>query len=248
MSLQQPIDSAPAGAPAHSPSGMGTAFMAASALLAYPQQDLLDALGQIQGALEPGQRATLAPLFAHLDSGDIIDLQEHYVSVFDRGRAHSLHLFEHIHGDSRDRGQALIDLRQEYLDHGLLPDTSELPDYIPLFWEFLGQIPPDQARQLLDETVHVLARIEAKLTQAQSPYAAVFTMIRALGTVAPEPLPELEPEDEEEKPITFGPDDDGHNPADTLARLDDGAQPVTFYARDGKPRRLAGGGDARPRR
>lgn len=223
MSTQQPI------------------FMAASALLAYPDQNLLDAIDEIQAALQPDQQATLVPLFVHLRSNDLIDLQEHYVSIFDRSRAHCLHLFEHIHGDSRDRGQALIDLREEYLNHGLLPDTNELPDYIPLFLEFLGQIQTDQAQQLLDEAVHILARIGAKLSKAQSPYATVFDTVCALGTVVPEPLPELEPEEDEEKPITFGPDDDGHNPADTLSRVNDGTQPVTFYARNGKPRTLAGG-------
>src|SRR3546814_637451 len=109
---------------------------------------LLPLLGEIRAALQPDRLVVLEPLLGYLGEGDLIDLQENYVATFDRRAAHSLHLFEHIHGESRDRGQALIDLRQEYINHGLLPDTNELPDYIPLFLEFLGQIPQDEAQAL----------------------------------------------------------------------------------------------------
>ena len=60
-------------------------------------------------------------------------MQEEYVSTFDRGRSHCLHLFEHIHGESRDRGQAMVNLSDAYEEKGFFIDQAELPDYIPCF-------------------------------------------------------------------------------------------------------------------
>src|SRR5690606_11618135 len=124
-----------------------------SALLDYPQQDLLDALPEIGRALDAWPQAArqLQPLTEFLGAGDLIAVQENYVATFDRNPAHSLHLFEHVHGESRDRGQAMVDLLQEYRRHGFEPGAAELPDYVPLFLELLGLIDPGQARQLLDE-------------------------------------------------------------------------------------------------
>src|SRR5690606_17611674 len=128
-----------------------------SALLTYPDQALLAALPELEACLNVSQRMQLAPLFEALrTSDDLIDAQERYVATFDRRPAHSLHLFEHIHGQSRDRGQAMVDLREEYLRHGLLLDTSELPDYVPLFRGFLAQTPPPAAAAPRARPTHLL--------------------------------------------------------------------------------------------
>ena len=144
-----------------------------SALLCYPEQELLDALTEVEGALAayPEAEETLQPLIGHLASQDLIALQEAYVATFDRNRAHSLHLFEHVHGESRDRGQAMVDLLETYRQHGFEPVVSELPDHVPLFLEFLGVIDPAVARDLLDDAIHVLAAIGARLARNESPYA-----------------------------------------------------------------------------
>lgn len=205
-----------------------------SALLTYPDQALLTALPELEACLGDSHRMQLAPLFEALRaSDDLIDAQENYVATFDRRPAHSLHLFEHIHGQSRDRGQAMVDLREEYLRHGLVLDTSELPDYVPLFLEFLGQIPPADASALLGDAIHVLARIEDKLAQYGSPYAAVFAVLRTLTSAMPQPLPEPPEEAMEESMVTFGPQADGSEP--TLRARTQTVQPVHFYETD--PRR-----------
>jgi len=205
-----------------------------SALLTYPDQALLTALPELEACLNASQRMQLAPLFQALRaSDDLIDAQEQYVATFDRRPAHSLHLFEHIHGQSRDRGQAMVDLREEYLRHGLVLDTSELPDYVPLFLEFLGQIPPADASALLGDAIHVLARIGDKLTQYGSPYATVFAVLRTLTAAVPQALPELPEEAMDESMVTFGPDADGSEPA--LRARTQTVQPVHFYETD--PRR-----------
>jgi len=213
-------------------------FSVLSVLLGYPEQDWLDALPELSGALPGPVRQRLDPVFRHLRGfDDLIDLQEAYVATFDRRAAHSLHLFEHVHGESRDRGQAMVDLQQEYLKHGLEPATSELPDYVPLFLEFLGQVPPAAAQDLLGDAIHVLSRLGDKLAESGSPYACVFAQLRAMTAVQPEVLPDPPEGEMEETMITFGPQADGTEPL--LMRRPGGAQPIVFHP----PRSRAGGPD-----
>ncbi len=200
-----------------------------SALLSYPDDELIEALPVLRSMLEPESSLALQPLFLLLEQApDAIALQEQYVATFDRRPAHSLHLFEHIHGESRDRGQAMVDLRDEYLRHGLVLDTSELPDYVPLFLEFLGQVEPLAAAALLGDAIHVLARIGDKLAQAGSPYACVFTVLQGLTSTVPQPLPEPPEGDMEEAMVTFGPGADGTEPA--LRSRTPAEQPLRFHA------------------
>lgn len=206
-------------------------FPILSVLLGYPEQDWLDALPELSAELPAPVRERLAPLFAFLEQGeDLIDLQEQYVATFDRRSAHSLHLFEHVHGESRDRGQAMVDLQQEYLKYGLEPSTVELPDYVPLFLEFLGQIPPEAAADLLGDAIHVLARLGDKLAEADSPYACLFAQLRTMTDVQPEVLPDPPEGDMEETMVTFGPQADGMEPP-IMRRpgYADGSQPITFH-------------------
>ncbi|HLU03440.1 MAG TPA: nitrate reductase molybdenum cofactor assembly chaperone [Advenella sp.] len=208
-----------------------------SALLGYPDEELIDALPLLRSLLNQEQRRQLAPMFDLFDnSSDLIQLQEQYVETFDSKPSHSLHLFEHIHGESRDRGQAMVDLRNEYIEHGLLPDTTELPDYIPLFLEFLSQIPAEKAADLLGDAIHILSRIEQKLARAHSPYVVLFQMLRGMTTVVPEPLPDPSHGAMEEAMVTFGPNADGTEPL--LYRKPAVDQPVTFYETD--PRKKTG--------
>ena len=122
-----------------------------SALLRYPDAEVQQAAPGLatalaeDGLLSPEQRASLQPLIEELANMDLLDAQERYVGLFDRGRAVSLHLFEHVHGESRDRGQAMVDLRDRYEAQGLEIAAKELPDYLPLFLEYLSVLPPAQA-------------------------------------------------------------------------------------------------------
>src|SRR5690606_14949982 len=153
-----------------------------SALLMYPEQPLIDALLEIDDALDahPEAQDQLSPLTDYLKTHSLIELQENYVATFDRQPACSLHLFEHVHGESRDRGQAMVDLLQEYRRHGLEPGVAELPDHVPLFLEFVGVIEPAQAGALLDDAIHVLAAIGARLGRDGSPYSTVFAVLRGM--------------------------------------------------------------------
>lgn len=167
-------------------------FRALSALLQYPTGQLVDALCEIADVLD---RESLAPrslrpqvsaLFDRLRDGDLYDLQEEYVLLFDRTRSLSLHIFEHVHGESRDRGQALVDLKSIYEEHGFAIGTTELPDFLPLFLEYLSLLPVAEARTMLAETAHVLAALAERLAKRKSPYEAEFRVLLAIAAAQPD--------------------------------------------------------------
>jgi len=193
-------------------------FKVISILLTYPEVDWLAALPELQAALAAeadfnGEAAArMAPLFTQLRETSLIALQESYVATFDRNPSHSLHLFEHIHGESRDRGSAMIDLLQEYWKHDFDASASELPDYVPLFLEFLSQLPAEEALELLGDAVHVLATIGRKLDANGSPYATAFQLLEALSPVAAQELAEPPVHDMDEAMEMFGPSMDGVEP------------------------------------
>jgi len=210
-------------------------FQVLSTLLMYPNEQLIEALDEIQAALDgrPEMKSTLKPLFDYLAGEDLLSLQEKYVATFDRNPSHSLHLFEPIHGESRDRGQAMVDLMQEYKKHGLQMCADDLPDYVPLFLEFLSQVDSEEADRLLSDAVHVLAHIGRKLAGNDSPYAVVFTAIEALSPVAAEELTEPPIRDMDELLETMGPGVDGVEPLlnKGLSCGSSGVQPINFHPR-----------------
>ena len=196
-------------------------FRALSALLAYPTEDLSPAIPEITAAIEAEglisveAREQLRPLLADLGTLDLYDLQERYVELFDKTRRHSLHLFEHIHGESRDRGQAMVDLLEHYQRGGLLIAANELPDFIPLFLEFLSARPLEEARGLLKETAHIFSLLEERLAKRTGGYAAVFTAVLSIinETAVIADMVEIDEPDDlasidaawEETAVTFGP-------------------------------------------
>ena len=116
-----------------------------------------------------------------LSNSDPLDTEAAYVQLFDRGRATSLHLFEHVHGDSRDRGPAMVDLAQTYDQAGLYLAPGELPDYLPVVLEFVSTQPPREARAFLNEMTHIFNAIFSVLQQRQSAYASVIGALLELG-------------------------------------------------------------------
>lgn len=157
-----------------------------SALLCYPQADLQAALAEMADVLDrekllpERERRALRALMERLERADLMELQERYVATFDRGRALSLHLFEHVHGQSRDRGQAMVNLLEVYRRHGFELDVRELPDYIPLFLEYLAQRPMGEALDMLADAMHVVALLGARLAERGNDYHAIFDALAAL--------------------------------------------------------------------
>jgi nitrate reductase delta subunit len=201
-------------------------FKVLAALLVYPEQELIDSLDEMaavlaaEGALPEVERRALEALMADLSSADLMDAQARYVALFDQSRSLSLHLYEHSHGESRDRGQAMVNLLQHYRANGLEPGTSELPDFLPLFLEFLSTRPAGEARPLLGQALPVVTLLRVRLEKRDAPYAAVFQAIEALASErvdlaairevvageAPDHTPEALDRAWEEAPVTFGND------------------------------------------
>jgi nitrate reductase delta subunit len=111
----------------------------------------------------------------------LLDRQADYCELFDRGRATSLLLFEHVHGESRDRGQAMVDLMEQYRVAGLEIDSRELPDFLPLYLEYLATRSLDEVRGGLQDIAPILALLGARLQQRQSSYAVLFDLLLALS-------------------------------------------------------------------
>ena len=166
-------------------------FRVLSSLLTYPSTDLIEAAGEFaavldaEGLVGPSERAPLDVLLAGMAGGDLYDLQERYGLLFDRTRSLSLHLFEHVHGESRDRGQAMVDLLALYEKNGLQVTASELPDFLPLFLEFLSTQPLPAACEHLGQTAHILEAIAERLKKRGSDYESVFRALVALAAAKP---------------------------------------------------------------
>ena len=185
-----------------------------SALLCYPSVELQAGINKIRQSIAPESEvlAQLEPLLVQIEKTDLVTLQEQYVQVFDRTPSHSLHLFEHVHGEDRARGQAMVDLLEEYRKHGFEVTANELPDYIPLFLEFLSATDTNESQEVLGDAVHVFAHIGGKLRGNGSLYALVFDVLVNLSPVAPEPLTVPPIRDMDEALDVFGVGDDGAEP------------------------------------
>ncbi len=107
--------------------------------------------------------------------------QERWLGLFDRGRSMSLLLFEHIHGESRDRGQAMVDLIETYRKHGFELASKELPDYLPLVLEYLSLRPAEEIKDWLGHTSHILELLAARAVERESPYALLFEILVEIG-------------------------------------------------------------------
>lgn len=162
-----------------------------SLLLDYPERQLVDARLELDDAIElclfisPQQRQGLHDLVQHITEQELLDAQSLYLSLFNRGRHLSLLMFEHVHGESRDRGQAMVDLLAEYEQAGFAIAAKELPDYIPLYLEYLASRDQLTARTGLADIQHLLALLGARLEESESPYAACFHALLQLAGVDP---------------------------------------------------------------
>jgi nitrate reductase delta subunit len=165
-----------------------------AALLSYPDADVRRHLPEMrevllrEKALPAGRLAELDALIAELRGNDPLDAEAEYVQLFDRGRGTSLHLFEHVHGDSRDRGPAMIDLAKTYEQAGLLLAPGELPDFLPAVLEFVSTQPPREAKAFLGETAHILNAIFGALQKRASAYASVLGALLELAGEKAQPV------------------------------------------------------------
>ena len=162
-----------------------------SLLLDYPTEQLVAGREELTQAItscrdiSPQQRLALHELLALICDHDLMDGQEHYGALFGRGRSLSLLLFEHVHGESRDRGQAMVDMMAQYEEAGFAIGVKELPDYIPLYLEYLSTCEDLEAREGLADVAHLLAILAARLDERESAYAGCFRALLQIAGVEP---------------------------------------------------------------
>ncbi len=195
-------------------------FKAIGVLLMYPdatQRELLPAVAQVVASeisLQPETRIGLLELCDALASDSLPILQERYVNIFDRTRSLSLHLYEHLYGDSRDRGQAMVDLSARYAEHGWTLSRSELPDYVPALCEFLSLIELEAAQGLIQDAAPLLGGLHQRLQKRAEDYAHTLAALLELAdaavssredsaSVEPDSLQQLDSQ-WEDAPVTFG--------------------------------------------
>lgn len=222
---------------------------ALSVLLCYPTVDLQRAMPEVAAVLAADSRLTAAgrralrPLTQALAEQDIYALEEQFVMLFDRSRSLSLNLFEHVHGESRDRGGAMVSLLESYREAGFEPVSSELPDHLPVLLEFLAHQPAAQAQEILADAAHIFQALAERLTRRDSAYAAVFAaLVQLSGGMADQSAvdelleqPDNDPTDLEaldaiweESEVRFGPDPGAGCPQvrDMLAQMDPSPRPA----------------------
>ncbi len=196
-----------------------------SLLLTYPSAELLSGLPELKTALEEDaalddrELKLVTRLIDDIGRLDLYDAQERYVFLFDRTRTLSLHLFEHVHGESRDRGQAMVDLMGMYEADGFEIDAKELPDFLPMFLEYLSNKPAAEARELLGQTAHIITALKQRLRKRESVYVNAFVALESIARGKPDAklvrellaVPEHDPNDLEaldriweEEAVTFG--------------------------------------------
>lgn len=183
---------------------MSRSLRVLAALLGYPDAQQrahlpeMRALLRQEGALSPARLAELDALAEALRRADPLEAEAGYVELFDRGRPTALHLFEHVHGDSRERGPAMVDLGRTYEAAGLVLVEGELPDYLPAVLEFVSTQPARQARAFLGEMAHIFNAIFGALRQRESAYASVLGALLELAGEKAQPVapPAEEPLDD----------------------------------------------------
>lgn len=199
-------------------------FKALGALLDYPTPELQFALDEVEQALleeralPAGELESVRALIDRLRRSDIMDAQEYWIGLFDRSKRLALHLYEHSHGESRDRGQAMVNLALTYRMNGFELNAAEMPDYLPLFLEFLSVIPEVHARRYLTDSVEIIEALRIRLEERDSTYAAVLgalvtlasrqaddAEVEAILAAEPEDPADLEALDKEwaEEPVDF---------------------------------------------
>jgi nitrate reductase delta subunit len=165
---------------ASTPKPAARTLRALARLLSYPDAELRSHLPLVRQALQEeaalgdARLAEIDALLAQLARQSALDSEADYVQLFDSGRSTALHLFEHVHGDSRERGPAMIDLAQTYERAGLYLQFGQMPDHLPVVLEYASTQPPREARAFLGEVAHLLNVIFNALLKRDSRYASAL--------------------------------------------------------------------------
>jgi len=183
-------------------------YKALGLLLDYPKQELISELDifinmfEKENLLSKDILDKVNNLIKYLKGTELLELQKRYVALFDNTRSLSLYLFEHVHGDSKERGQAMVDLTENYKKSGLNLQQVELPDFLPTFLEYISIQSKEEAKKLLGEPVNIFAVLSRRMHKNKVEYAPIFDAIIELSGAIPDDKIVAEVA-EQEKPIDF---------------------------------------------
>ena len=191
-----------------------------SLLITYPNEEIYSFLPEVNSSLQEENLLNadtisgIGVFVGFFAQKPLTYWQEHYVQLFDYSRSVSLYLFEHVHGDSKDRGQAMVDLIDLYTENGLNINQPELPDYLPVFLEFLAMQTQSKAMDYLSEIIDIVGFIHRKLEEKDNPYKYLLSAIIQLSDRKPieariekmvSEMPEISIDAAyEEEPVKFG--------------------------------------------
>jgi len=172
------------------PQGDRVVWQAASLVLGYPDDEVVDRAELVRAALAdaaPQRSADFASLWDFWATTAPATVQNHYVEIFDLSRRHTLYLSYYTDGDTRRRGESLMTIKQRYRRSGFLVDThGELPDYLPLILEYAARVDPRDGAELLQEFRRSLELLRLALVDKGTPYAGV---VAAVCATLPGPSP-----------------------------------------------------------
>lgn len=172
-----------------------------SLLLDYPDEQLVERLPVLGEVIEGLPAPVADPLRRFLDhvastlgQHGLGALQVSYVDTFDVTRKCALHLTYFLHGDTRNRGVALVRFKQIYRQHGVEVTArdaggEELPDFLPVVLEFGATTSAGAAWKLLNDHRVGIELLRQALERRSSPWLDVLTAVRAT-------LPQLDQDDE----------------------------------------------------
>jgi nitrate reductase molybdenum cofactor assembly chaperone len=166
---------------------MQNTYKILSLLLDYPSNEVKENLTGIMDVIEEeaylskSQCRKLQVFLDYAQSLPLAEWQMQYVQLFDFSSNSNLYLFDHVYGDSRERGQAMVDLTEMYTQSGFMPCSNELPDYLPLFLEYLSLLKvAKDSETLLKEVSHVLANMKKALEKKETPYQHLLDILCSL--------------------------------------------------------------------
>jgi nitrate reductase delta subunit len=160
-----------------------------SRLMDYPTEEVRDHLDDVDKffmsseEMDEDDRNTFREFIAYLKAFPTLrDWQEEYVRLFDTAINTNLYLFDFVYGSSKERGQAMVDLKDNYEEAGFKPTDNELPDYLPMYLEFASCSPSDdKAQKILKEINGVLERMTKNFEKINHPYTPIIKTICKLS-------------------------------------------------------------------
>lgn len=178
---------------------MQNSYKIVSLLLDYPDEEVKNNLHRFleivdeDNLLDDDQKTELTTFINYASPLTLNEWQMQYVQLFDFSTKTNLYLFDHVYGDSRERGQAMIDLTEMYVKSGFVPCSNELPDYLPLFLEYLSLLTnEEEGRQLLQRIAPIVENMKQSLEKRESPYGNLLQILCSLnekkgGSTCPHP-------------------------------------------------------------